>query len=286
MNKRLDNFGEKKAYAVVEVEFSKEYKTLYWVKPEIYVDGGRIIAPKASIGYFEWCDYLPLYGNKFDLDCYLKNFNLEDTVFDGYEQFERFINLAYLYEKVRKDPDLAVSKKCKALYAISDMMENLLMPINASTGNLDKGKMLLFDKGFYFLGADRQGRKHFLVSAETTDFGWWKPIKTCVLEPSPAYTKMYRSVLNTFEDVEPEVLEELKTPFNDDEKFIIKSLLEKYNTAREYADVLCFAKRKVFAEKLCKKIRDDRGLERINEVVIPAILEELYEVLGSNNYEA
>lgn len=72
----------------------------------------------------------------------------------------------------------------------------------------------------------------------------------------------------------------VETPFTDKEIWKICELMRSFYIAREYSDMIHRGGAHYTSNPVSEIIKDDAEYERINKVVIPAIMQSLYEILS------
>lgn len=74
-------------------------------------------------------------------------------------------------------------------------------------------------------------------------------------------------------------VDDLETPFTKEEKWKIYEIMQSLYTARKYSDMLHCGGAHITTNPAKETIQDDAEYKRINEVMIPAMLEELYKIM-------
>lgn len=157
--------------------------------------------------------------------------------------------------------------------------------------NKKKTKLHKFGSDYYYLGQDCYGKNYFLEQA-TFDCGWYWGggyVQTFTNNRNPAASRDISShshfdtmffnnkrtcaydAFTTFFDV---------TPFSKDEIWKICELMNAFYTARRYADMLYIGGTNYTRNPATTAIQSESEYKRINEVVIPAIMSELYVILS------
>ena len=72
---------------------------------------------------------------------------------------------------------------------------------------------------------------------------------------------------------------DLDAPYTESEKWKIYEIMRSLYTAREYSDMIHIGGSHFTSNPAKDIIQDDAEYKRINEVVIPAMLEELYKIM-------
>lgn len=145
-------------------------------------------------------------------------------------------------------------------------------------------------KIYYLLGVGEDGHKYYLESAHF-DCGWYWGIgyiESFTNDKCPVRAKTIRthshfsttifergmSCFNAFKRTFPE------NPFNDDEIWTICELMKTAYTARHYADTLHIGGSNITTNPMRDLIMSNaEEYKRINESVIPALMNSLYEIL-------
>lgn len=145
-------------------------------------------------------------------------------------------------------------------------------------------------KNYYLLGVGEDGYKYYLESAHF-DCGWYWGIgyiESFTNNHAPAHSKSIRthshfsttifergmSCFDTFKRTFPE------NPFNDKEIWTICELMKTAYTALHYADMLYIGGSNITTNPMRDFIMSNaEEYKRINESVIPALMNSLYEIL-------
>lgn len=146
-------------------------------------------------------------------------------------------------------------------------------------------------KKYYLLGEDVDGERYYLEEAHW-DCGWYWGggyIETFTNHKNPAMSKDISSHqhfdglflnnprLNGFDAFKMLFKE---TPFTDKELWVILELMKSFYTARNYSDFLHIGGAHYTTNPCKGTIVNDEEYTRINASVIPALMEELYKILG------
>lgn len=118
-------------------------------------------------------------------------------------------------------------------------------------------------KKYFLLGQDHEGIKYYLENAHF-DCDWFD---------SKVFGKN-KCCFDVFKELFP------VNPFTDNEIWNICELMKSAYTARHYSDMLHTGGAHITTNKAKDKIRNDKEYKRINEITIPAILDELYSIMG------
>lgn len=154
---------------------------------------------------------------------------------------------------------------------------------------LKKTKSRAFGKDVYLLGKDADGTYYWLQAATwDCDWYWGGGYVECFTNnknPSLAkditshshFDSMFFNKQAAVIDVVKNLL--VETPFTDKEIYQIFELMKSFYTARHYADMLhmggCYITENPAKSVIC----NDDEYKRINETVIPAIMQELYKIM-------
>ncbi len=151
-----------------------------------------------------------------------------------------------------------------------------------------KYSMEKFGKKCFLLGQDKDGINYFLEAA-TWDCGWYwgggyvktytsnrNPIISRDIETHKHFNGLFfngGNDINTFKETLP------VNPFTDSEIREICELMKSFYIAREYADMVYRGGAHYANNPAAEIIKSEDEYKRINNIVIPAIMESLYEVL-------
>lgn len=155
---------------------------------------------------------------------------------------------------------------------------------------MQKRKTHAFGKEIYLLGADKDGILYWLEEA-TWDCGWYWGggyVETYTNNAHPSNSKdicshqhfdglFFNKNKNGFDMFREFFVE---TPFTDREIWVICELMKSFYTARAYSDMICRGGAHYTTNSAQEIIKSDVEYERINKIVIPAIMQELYKVLS------
>lgn len=146
-------------------------------------------------------------------------------------------------------------------------------------------------KKYYLLGEDADGERYYLEEAHW-DCGWYWGggyVETFTNNNCPKMSKDISSHqhfdglflknprLNGFDAFKTFFKE---TPFTDKELWLIIELMESFYTAGQYSDFLYLGGAHYTTNPCKETIVNDAEYTRINATVIPALMEELYKILG------
>ena len=154
----------------------------------------------------------------------------------------------------------------------------------------EKYSMNKFGKDCYFLGKDKDGINYFLESAAWNCGWYWGGgyVETYTYNHDPAIAKDIAShqhfnslffndrknAYDTFKEFFP------VNPFTDSEIWKICELMKSFYIAREYSDMLHTGGAHYTSNPAAEIIKLNDEYVRINRKVIPAIMKELYKILG------
>lgn len=144
----------------------------------------------------------------------------------------------------------------------------------------------VFDANYYYLGADINGTNYFLREAIWSCDWYWSGgcIVTFTNNKNPRLSKDIYS-LEHFNTKFPSWTDFMKffttSPLTEERKWQIYELMSNFYTARRYADMLHYGGSHVTRSPARKAIQNNmEEYDRINKEVIPAIMAELYKILG------
>lgn len=147
-------------------------------------------------------------------------------------------------------------------------------------------------KKYYFIGINKHGRKMYYVKS-TFDCGWYWGIGYIVEFTNNRYPEMSKDYqtwthwdslfdekakqklyfVDAFKAIFPD------NPFTNNEQWQLLEIMQSLYTSRKYSDMLHSGGSHI-TSNLCKDvIEDNEEYTRINEKVIPALLEKLYSIL-------
>lgn len=137
-------------------------------------------------------------------------------------------------------------------------------------------------KNAYVLGQDENGNTVYLEKAKF-ECGWYWGLgylETYHGNRWEGHThfdgRFFGKNKNAFDIIKTE----LETPFTDDELWKICEIMKSLYTARAYSDMLHLGGSHYTTNPCKEVIKNDSEYDRINKVVIPALLEELYSIMG------
>ena len=152
-----------------------------------------------------------------------------------------------------------------------------------------KTKKHAFGKDIYLLGADSYGTTYWLEAA-TWDCGWYWGggyIETYTNNNNPEKSKdinshthfrclFFNKNKNGF-DAFKDFFNE--TPFTDGEIWKICELMKSFYIAREYSDMIYRGGAHYTSNPAKEAITSKEEYKRINETMIPSIMNELYKIM-------
>lgn len=156
---------------------------------------------------------------------------------------------------------------------------------------MQKQKTTAFGKDIYLLGADKDGILYWLEEA-TWDCGWYWGggyVETYTNNKYPhismdvtshqhfnsLFFNRYKNGFDMFREFFTE------TPFTDKEIWIICELMKSFYIARGYSDMVYRGGAHYTRNPVADIIKSENEYNRINQIVIPGIMKELYAVLSS-----
>ena len=148
-----------------------------------------------------------------------------------------------------------------------------------------KTVLRIFGQLNYYLGADEEGTNYFLPEA-TWDCNWYWGggyVETYTNNDAPECSKDINSheQFNTKFPTWDKFFKFFTTsPFTDEEKWTIYELMKSFYTARNYSDMLSRGGSHITKNPARDSIVNAEEYNRINKKVIPAIMTELYKILG------
>lgn len=158
-------------------------------------------------------------------------------------------------------------------------------------GGTKKYSMEKFGEKCYFLGQDKEGINYFL-RASTWDCGWYWGggyVETYTCNSNPVMSRdidslqhfdslFFNGRKNGFDNFKEFFI---ANPFTDSEIWKICELMKSFYIAREYSDMLHTGGTHYTSNPASDIIKSEDEYKRINEIVIPAIMEELYKILDN-----
>lgn len=155
---------------------------------------------------------------------------------------------------------------------------------------LKKWSFKKFGHTYYFLGVDAGGDNYFLENA-TFNCGWYWGggyVETFTNNRSPelardikTHTHFDSLFLNNPRKIAVESFKEYftETPFTDSEIWKICELMKSFYIMRNYSDMIYRGGANYTHNPASEIIKSETEYKRINEIVIPEIMTQLYEIL-------
>ena len=156
---------------------------------------------------------------------------------------------------------------------------------------MDNKKYMMekFGKKCFYIGQDSDGINYFLEAARwDCDWYWgggYVETYTCNLNPvlsrdiashqhfDGLFFKGSKNAYDLFKEFFP------VHPFTDSDIWTICELMKAFYTARNYSDMLHQGGANYTKNPAAETVKNEAEYKRINERVIPAIMEELYKIL-------
>ena len=241
---------------------------LYIPMPRITKDEKCFYAEEITAGTFFAGEYTPKLKLAGSLRC---TQNLDTTL--SKEEFGELEKLIALYELARKSSWMTDNQKKDILKLSSDQLRVLLAPCEEE--NEHERIVRLNYENYYFLGTDKNNKSYYLE--EDSDLS---SLKVWILKKNK-HLDLYSYSTKYVGTLSKELLEKLKMPFTEDEKFLIKSLLKDISIIEGYAKMLKLAELPwaLPSQKVACTIKNGDELLRIFEKVLPTLVEELYLIL-------
>ena len=153
-----------------------------------------------------------------------------------------------------------------------------------------KHKSRAFGKDIYFIGQDRNGINYWLEQA-TWDCEWFwgfgyiesytnnnNPSRAWDISSHSNFGGLNRYNNKNLYDAFKEKF--VNTPLSDKELWMLCELMKSYYTLREYSDMLHVGGSHYTTNPCSELIKNNEEYDRINKIVIPAICEQVYELLS------
>lgn len=155
---------------------------------------------------------------------------------------------------------------------------------------LKKWSFKKFGHTYYFLGRNAEGDNHFLESA-AFDCGWYwgggyvetftnnrNPERTRDITMHAHFDSLFFSGprKDAFDSFKEYFIE---TPFTDSEIWKICELMKSFYIMRDYSDMIYRGGANYTRNPASEIIKSETEYKRINEIVIPAIMTQLYAIL-------
>lgn len=157
---------------------------------------------------------------------------------------------------------------------------------------MEKRKANAFNEDVYLLGKDRAGILYWLAAASWDCDWYWGGglVQTYTSNEYPERSKdinswdhfdglFFNNGYNGFESFNNFFIE---TPLNDKEIWTLCELMKSFYVARKYSDMLHIGGTHYTNNPAKETIKDEGEYKRINEIVIPAIMGEVYKLLSPN----
>ena len=158
---------------------------------------------------------------------------------------------------------------------------------------MEKRKSHAFGKDVYLLGKDKKGTLYWLQEAKWDCDWYWglgyvqtytnnkNPNKSTDINSHQHFNYLFfNGPSHGFDNFKKYFIE---TPFNDSEIWKIMEIMRTLYTLREYSDTL-HRGGSHYTSNPCKDIiKNEDEYKRINEVLIPSLLKEVYKLLGSDD---
>lgn len=166
------------------------------------------------------------------------------------------------------------------------------MSINSITMLQGKHKSRAFGKDVYFLGVDKEGTHYWLEEAKWDCDWYWGGgyVENYTYDTRPAFSSdivchqhfdgmFFKGNKNGF-DMFKEFF--AYTPFTDKEIWTICEIMKAFYIARNYSDMLFCGGAHYTSNPSKDIIKSETEYKRINEIVIPDLMKNLYEILGGD----
>lgn len=152
-----------------------------------------------------------------------------------------------------------------------------------------KRKSHAFGKDIYFLGQDKDGINYWLEEAKWDCDWYWGGgyVETYTNNKCPSMSRdinshshfncmFFKGNKNGYDAFKDFFVE---TPFTDKEIWTICELLKAFYIARDYSDMICRGGAHYTTNPAKETIKNDAEYKRINEIVIPEIMRNLYKIM-------
>lgn len=155
---------------------------------------------------------------------------------------------------------------------------------------MNKIKTKAFGKDVYLLGKDPDGTKYWLEQARWDCDWYWgggyvrtytnnnRPENARDIKSHTHFDSMFMNKGKNAHDAFCEFFKE--TPFTDSEIWKICELMKSFYIAREYSDMIYRGGAHYTTNPASDVIKSQDEYKRINEIVIPSIMQELYKILS------
>jgi len=155
---------------------------------------------------------------------------------------------------------------------------------------IKKKKSHAFGKDIYLLGRDKYGTNYWLEQASWDCEWYWGGgyVETYTNNRSPEHSKdiashtHFDSLFFNVGKYDYDSFNELfvEHPFTKDEVYKILGLMREFYTALRYSNLLYASALYCATNPVSDVIKSEKEYNRINRSVIPAIMNELYKILG------
>lgn len=155
---------------------------------------------------------------------------------------------------------------------------------------MEKKTDVAFGKRCFLLGADKEGIWHWLEAGKwDCDWYWgFGYVETYTNNKHPGLSRdisshqhfdrlFFNGPSHGYDNFKSFFLE---TPLSDKEIWKLCELMKSFYVAREYSDMIHRGGAHYTANPVADKIKNEDEYKRINECVIPAIMAEVYKILG------
>jgi len=155
---------------------------------------------------------------------------------------------------------------------------------------MKKATTKAFGKNIYLLGIDEEGKKHWLEEGKF-ECGWYWGmgyVETYTNNSNPSKAKD----VETHQHFNGLILDKKRNGYDEFVDFFVDTPLEKSEiwelielmktlyTMREYSDTIYRGGSHYTTNPLKELIKNDVEYERINKIIIPSLLEKVYELLS------
>ncbi len=153
---------------------------------------------------------------------------------------------------------------------------------NVGGSNMQRKTFNWHGKKYYLLG-EKDGEKLYLEEAHFDCDWYWglgyietftnkaRPERSADISSHTHFDILFRKYSDFVDDLE--------TPFTEHERYQIFEIMRSLYTARQYSDMIYTGGAHVTTNPAKDTIKNEAEYDRINKVVIPAMLEELYKIL-------
>lgn len=154
---------------------------------------------------------------------------------------------------------------------------------------MKKNSFSKFGHKYYLLGTDKEGIKYFLEEASWDCDWYWgggyietftnntNPVCSRDIDSHHHFNLMFLTYNKNGFDMFKDFFKE--TPFTDNEIWKICELMKSFYVAREYSDMIYRGGAHYTSNPAKETIINKDEYTRINKVVIPTIMTELYKIL-------